>query len=38
MFVKLKNNAIFATAIREKIVFLLLAKWGDTQAANEDGL
>ena len=34
MFAYLKNNPIFATAISER----LTALWGDTQAANEDGL
>jgi hypothetical protein len=34
MFVYLKNSPIFATAIAKK----LTSFWGDTQAANEDGL
>jgi|GEM_PF-6895922 hypothetical protein len=34
MFVNFKNNPIFATAISERLTVF----WGDTQAANEDGL
>ena len=35
LFANIKNNSIFATALRAK---LSQNSWGDTQAANEDGL